>query len=50
MRFGDTGFPDYYDGQIDDTMLFNYALTPAQIRTLYNQNSAVRFAPVTGSP
>jgi hypothetical protein len=31
-------------------MLFNYALTPAQIRVLYNQDAAVRFGPVTGSP
>jgi hypothetical protein len=31
-------------------VVFNYALSEAQIRTLYNQNSAVRFAPVTGSP
>jgi hypothetical protein len=50
IRLGNTGFGDQYDGQMDDVMLFNYALTPAQIRTLYNQNAAVRFAPVTGSP
>lgn len=25
-----------------------YALSPAQIKVLYNQNSAVRFGPVTG--
>lgn len=37
-------------GQLDDTMLFNYALTPAQIKVLYNQNSAVRFGPQTGTP
>jgi hypothetical protein len=29
-------------------MLFNYALSPAQIKVLYNQNSAVRFGPATG--
>jgi hypothetical protein len=31
-------------------MLFNYALSAAQIKVLYNQNAAVRFAPITGSP
>jgi hypothetical protein len=31
-------------------MLFNYALTPHQVRVLYNQSAAVRFGPVTGSP
>jgi hypothetical protein len=31
-------------------VLFNYALTPAQIRTLYNQDAAVWFGPVTGTP
>jgi hypothetical protein len=40
----------YFDGQLDDVLLFNYALTSAQIRTLHNQNAAVRFAPLTGSP
>ena len=32
----------YYNCQLDDTLLFNYALTPTQIKLLYNQNSAVR--------
>jgi hypothetical protein len=40
----------YYDGQLDDTMLFNYALSPAHIKVLYNQSSAVRFGPVSGRP
>jgi hypothetical protein len=39
-----------FDGLIDDVRIYNYALTPAQIRTVYNQNSAVRFGPLTGSP
>jgi hypothetical protein len=47
IRFGGT---NYLNGQLDDTMLFNYALSAAQIRTLYNVNAAVRFAPLTGSP
>ena len=32
----------YFDGQIDDVKIFNYALTEAQILTDYNQG-AVRF-------
>lgn len=40
----------YYSGQIDDVRIFNYALTPVQVKLLYNDNSAVRFAPLTGSP
>lgn len=31
-----------FDGLIDDVQIFNYALTPLQIKTLYN-NGAVRF-------
>ena len=38
-----------YTGQIDDVKIFNYALTPAQIKTLFN-DGAVRFGPATGSP
>ena len=37
-------------GQIDDARIYNYALTASQIKTLYNENSAVRFGPSTGSP
>ena len=33
-----------------DVVLFNYALSPAQIKVLYNRNAAIRFAPVTGTP
>jgi hypothetical protein len=40
----------YFNGLIDDVRIYNYVLTPAQIRTVYNQNSAVRFGPLTGSP
>lgn len=32
----------YFDGQIDDVRLYNYALTPYQIKTLFN-NGAVSF-------
>ena len=37
-------------GQIDDVRIYNYALTATQIKNLYNQGSAVQFAPITGSP
>jgi hypothetical protein len=32
-------------GLYDDVMLFNYAVTAAQVKLLYNQGSAVRFGP-----
>jgi hypothetical protein len=34
----------FFPGQIDDVKIFNYALTPVQIKTLYN-NGAVSFGP-----
>lgn len=37
-------------GQIDDVRIYNYALSSTQVKTLYNQGSAVQFAPSTGSP
>lgn len=40
----------YITGQIDDVRIYNYALTATQVKTLMNQNAAVRFGPVTGSP
>lgn len=40
----------YFNGAIDDVRVYNYALSPTQVRMLYNENSAVRFGPVTGSP
>ncbi len=39
-----------YKGQIDDVRIYNYALTSQQIEQLYNQGSAIRFGPSTGSP
>ena len=38
-----------FDGLIDDVRIYNYALTPLQIRTEYNQG-AVRFGPSSGLP
>jgi len=40
----------YFSGQIDDVRVFNYALTATQIKTLFNENAAIRFGPSTGSP
>jgi hypothetical protein len=33
---------DSFNGQIDDVRIYNYALTPTQVKTLYN-NGAVAF-------
>ena len=30
------GTPNYYQGQIDDVRIYNYALTSTQVKTLYN--------------
>jgi hypothetical protein len=32
-------------GKLDDIRIYNYALTPAQIKNVYNENSAIRFGP-----
>lgn len=34
---------DYFEGQIDDVRVYNYALSPAQVRKLYNGGAAIRF-------
>ena len=41
---------EYFPGQIDDVRIYNYALTATQVKTLYNEDSAIRFGPVTGTP
>lgn len=33
----------YFTGQIDDVRLYNYSLTPSQIKTLYNGDASLRF-------
>ena len=38
------------NGLLDDVKIFNYAMTPAQIKLEYNQSSAVRFGPASGRP
>ncbi|MDD5627056.1 MAG: LamG domain-containing protein [Patescibacteria group bacterium] len=40
----------YFNGLIDDVRVYNYALTPLQVKTLYNENSAVRLGPTEGLP
>jgi|Napbiome12C3dose_1001474.scaffolds.fasta_scaffold00057_2 hypothetical protein len=46
----DNGTKNYwYNGQIDDVKVFNYALTASQVKNEYN-GGAVYFGPSTGSP
>ncbi len=40
----------HLDAIIDDLRIYFYPLTATQIKLLYNQNSAVRFGPSSGSP
>ncbi|MDP3940910.1 MAG: LamG domain-containing protein, partial [bacterium] len=46
----DFGGSAFYKGQVDDVQIFNYPLTAVQVRNLYNQSSAIRFGPLTGTP
>lgn len=34
---------NYFDGLLDDVKVFSYPLNSTQVKTLYNQNSAVKF-------
>jgi hypothetical protein len=43
-------YTNYCNGQIDDVRIYNYALTAEQVKALYNEGSAVRFGPSSGSP
>jgi hypothetical protein len=40
----------FFDGQIDELRYYNFPLTSAQVKTLYNNNASVLYAPITGSP
>jgi len=35
-----TDLPAYFSGQIDDVRIYNYALTPLQVKTVYNMGAA----------
>jgi len=35
----------YWKGQLDDVRIYNYALTPSQIKQVMNQGAGVRFGP-----
>lgn len=41
---------EYFNGQIDDIRIYPYALSPYQVKQLYNEGAAVRFGPTTGAP
>jgi len=43
MMWNKLGTDDKTSGQIDDVRIYNYALTAEQVKTLYNNNSAIRF-------
>lgn len=45
-----TDGPGDFAGLIDDVRLYNYALSDHQIKLLSNDNAAIRFAPLTGTP
>jgi hypothetical protein len=45
-----SGTPYYGSGQIDDVRIYNYALTPLQVKNVMNQGSAVRWGPNAGQP
>lgn len=40
---------NHFNGQLDDVRIYNYALTPQQVKTVMGEG-AVRFGPLTGSP
>ncbi len=45
-----TGAFGYYDGQLDDVRVYNYALSAAQVKKLMIDDAAARFGPSSGSP
>ncbi|CAN5322938.1 hypothetical protein BH10PAT1_BH10PAT1_1790 [soil metagenome] len=46
----DTSASSPWNGQIDDTRIYNYALSASQIQKLYNDNFSVFYGPTTGTP
>lgn len=43
VRIGGDGDTVYFNGTIDDARLYNYALTTEQIKTIMNDNAAIKF-------
>jgi hypothetical protein len=41
---------NYFNGQIDDLRIYNYALSAAQIRNIMQDSAAFRFGPTEGQP
>ncbi len=52
MRIGTRSYSStsYFNGLIDDVRIYNYMLTPLQIKTLFNENFSARFGPLEGAP
>lgn len=52
VEIGRNGFETSrtFDGIIDDVRVYNYNLSAAQVKLLYNNGAAIRFAPLTGTP
>ena len=52
VEIGRNGFETTrtFDGIIDDVRVYNYNLSAAQVKLIYNNGGAVRFAPLTGTP
>ena len=46
----DYSWPDHKESITENRRIFNYALTALQVKSLYNEGSAVRFGPASGSP
>jgi hypothetical protein len=42
---GTTTFENHSESVIDDVRIYNYALTPVQVKTVMNEGGAVRFGP-----
>ncbi len=40
----------YFNGQLDDARIYNYAVSATQVQKIYNDGAGVRFGPATGSP
>jgi hypothetical protein len=40
LMIGRSNYGEYFNGQIDEIKVYNYALTPAQVQTLYNRGAA----------